>query len=46
MNADNKIKSQLQNYLIKQGVITNQTYGMLKLGGKQIKFGASMAKWI
>ena len=37
MNFDNKIKSQLQNYLIVQGVISNQTVWHAQSGGRTNK---------
>jgi hypothetical protein len=42
MNFDNEIKNQLQNYLAHAGKYYQiKLYGMLKLGGKQIKYGGS-----
>jgi thiamine kinase-like enzyme len=37
MNFDNKIKSQLQNYLVIQGVISNQTLWYTQTGGRTNK---------
>ena len=37
MNFDNKIKSQLQNYLVMQGVISNQTVWYAQTGGRTNK---------
>jgi thiamine kinase len=37
MNFDNKIKSQLQNYLVIQGVISNQTLWHTQTGGRTNK---------
>ena len=37
MNFNNKIKSQLQNYLIVQGVISNQTVWHAQSGGRTNK---------
>jgi len=37
MNFDNKIKSQLQNYLIMQGVMSNQTVWHAQTGGRTNK---------
>ena len=37
MNFDNKTKSQLQNYLIKQGVLSNQTTWHAQTGGRTNK---------
>jgi thiamine kinase len=37
MNTDNKINSQLQNYLIKQGVISNNTIWHVQTGGRTNK---------
>jgi len=37
MNFDNKIKSQLQNYLIKQGILSNQTTWHVQTGGQTNK---------
>ena len=37
MNIDNKIKSQLQNYLVMQGVISNQTVWHAQTGGRTNK---------
>ena len=37
MNFDNEINNQLQNYLIKQGVISNQTLWYIQTGGRTNK---------
>ena len=37
MNFDNKTNNQLQNYLIKQGVISNQTLWHIQTGGRTNK---------
>ena len=34
MDFDNKIKSQLQNYLVMRGVISNQTVWHAQTGGR------------